>query len=65
MKLTRRQLVSTLGVAAAVSAQQRPPAAETPEELQKAAAARLRRTSDILDKVHLPMATEPAFTFKV
>jgi len=62
MRLTRRELVA-LG-AAPLAAQEAPPLPQTPAEELKAAQERLRRTTGTLAKSILPMATEPAFSFK-
>jgi hypothetical protein len=64
MKTTRRQWVSALAASAAGVAAGAQQAAESPEELRKAAGERLRRNASALAKVPLPMATEPAFVFK-
>lgn len=60
MKLTRRTL---LGAAAASRALPQGRSAVPGEELQ-AARENLRRSSQAMAKVKLPMATEPAFQFK-
>jgi len=66
MKLTRRQLATVLAPAAAALAQTSPavPAAAPDRELQ-AARDRLKNNSETLARQQLPMATEPAFQFKV
>lgn len=56
MKLTRRELPK-LALAAAAPAQ-------TPDEELQAARASLERNAAALDKVSLPVETEPAFQFK-
>ena len=63
MKVTRRQLAAVL--ASAPLAAQTPTAKpETPAEELKAASDRLRRNTETLSKLPVPMATEPAFSFK-
>ncbi len=64
MTTTRRQWVSKLAVGAVGVAARAQQAPETPDELRKAAAERLRRNAEALAKVPVPMATEPAFLFK-
>jgi hypothetical protein len=72
-KFTRRELAVTLSTTAALLARPQekapappPPAspAVNPDEELKASRAQLRDTADQLDKFPLPMATEPATTFK-
>jgi hypothetical protein len=65
MKLTRRELAAAVAGAAPLAAQAPPATPETPAEELKAAAERLRRTEEAISKFALPMATEPAFLFKV
>ena len=62
MKLTRRELAAL--AAAPLAAQEAPPLPQTPAEELKAAQERLRRTTGTLAKSIIPMATEPAFSFK-
>jgi hypothetical protein len=64
MQLTRRELAGALATATAALAQPQAPASDDPKELLQAAVARLRRASDRLEKIELPMAAEPAFSFK-
>jgi hypothetical protein len=64
MKLTRRQLASAL-VSAAALAQTPPAPPATPDEELKAARARISANGAALAKQEVPMATEPAFQFKV
>jgi hypothetical protein len=62
MKITRRKLAfAALGSAAVVRAAQAP---GQPEDLNAAANEQLRKNSEALAKVELPMSTEPAFQFK-
>ena len=63
MKLTRRKLAATLVSAAALSAQQTPPAPAAPDDLQTARD-RLKANAAALATTPFPMATEPAFQFK-
>jgi len=65
MKLTRRQWAAALASAPPLAAQQPPAQPETPAEELKAAGERLRRTTGTLSKFAVPMAAEPAFSFKV
>ena len=66
MKLTRRKLAGVLvsagATANALAGQQPPPAA--PDDLQ-AARDRLQANARALSAAPIPMATEPAFQFKV
>jgi hypothetical protein len=64
VKLTRRQLAAALAATAPLAAQESPPQPATPAEELKAAAERLRRTTGSLAKFPVPMAAEPAFSFK-
>lgn len=65
MKLTRRELVSTVTAAAALA--QTPPqkqAPTTPEaELQKARSD-VKSRATLLARLDVPMAVEPAFSFR-
>jgi hypothetical protein len=63
MKITRREWAGALaaGAAGIAGAQEKP---DTPEELRKAAGERVRRNANTLTKYKVPMATEPAFSFK-
>jgi hypothetical protein len=63
MKLTRRQLAATIATAPLLAVEQQTPA--QPEDLDAAARARLKSNTTAIDAVALPMATEPAFAFKV
>ena len=71
MKLTRRNLATVLASAAvasaAVASEQQPTAAPAApaDELLKTARDRMRANAAALDKPAIPMATEPAFQFKV
>lgn len=62
--LTRRQLAAALATAVPLAAQEPPPAPSTPAEELKAAAERLRRATGTLANFDVPMAAEPAFSFK-
>ena len=63
MKLTRRKLAAAvLGPAAAAAAAQTPAPAE--DQLLKAARDRNQANFAAVDKIELPLATEPAFQFK-
>jgi hypothetical protein len=68
MKVTRRQLAALLASAplAAQTADKLKlvPQGEAPAEELKAASDRLRRNTETLSKLPVPMATEPAFSFK-
>jgi hypothetical protein len=61
MKTTRRQWAASLAVTAAVARAQD---SQTTDDARKTAANRLRRDVNSLEKVRLPMSTEPAFSFK-
>jgi hypothetical protein len=67
MKLTRRNLATVLASAAVATAQQ--PATTSPvpaaDDLMKTARDRMQANAAALDKPAIPMATEPAFQFKV
>ncbi len=63
MKLTRRQLTAALAAAPLRPAPAQQPA--PPEDLDAAARTRVKSTAAALEAVSLPMATEPAFQFKV
>ena len=66
MKLTRRNLATVLASAAVASAQQAsPPPAPPADELIQAARARMLANAAALHQPAIPMATEPAFQFKV
>lgn len=64
MNITRREWAGTLAASAAGVAAGDREKSETPEELRKAAGERLRRNAGVLAKVRVPMAAEPAFSFK-
>ncbi len=66
MKLTRREWAGALAASGAASAVQAPAnaAQDAPEDLDKAATARLQRNAAALAQAKLPMAVEPAFSFK-
>jgi hypothetical protein len=60
--ITRRKLaLAVLGAPAAARAAQTP---SPPEDLSTAAAEQVRKNSEALVKVDVPMSTEPAFQFK-
>ena len=64
MKITRRALVSA-GVVGAVLAPSVPAQTPlTPDDLLSAARELVKRNGESLSKIAMPMATEPAFTFK-
>ena len=67
-RFTRRELAVALATSAVLLAspqgQTPPPLPANPDEELKAARSRLRDNSDQLDKFPLPMAAEPATTFK-
>jgi hypothetical protein len=63
-KLTRRQVAAAIAATAPLAAQEAPPQPATPADELKAAAERLRRTTGTLAKFEVPMAAEPAFSFK-
>jgi hypothetical protein len=60
--LSRRQL--TVAVMASAAAQAMPQTPAAPEDDLKIARDRMKATIDALAKQAVPMATEPAFTFK-
>ncbi len=61
MKLSRREIVAVVAGSAAAAKV----AAQTPAvDLAKAAQESNRRNADLLAKVELPAATEPAFRFR-
>ena len=66
MKITRRRLAAAaLGSAAVIhSAKPQASAPGQPEDLNVAAKEQIRKDSEAMDKVDLPMATEPAYQFK-
>jgi hypothetical protein len=66
MRLSRRQLASTILIAAATPAlaQTPSPLPANPEEELKAARDRLRANSETLAKLAVPIETEPALQFK-
>jgi len=70
LRLNRRQLTSSLlaGMAAAAAtanaAPQAAPAAETPSDLLAAAKRNIASNRAALEKFQLPMAAEPASSFK-
>jgi hypothetical protein len=65
MKFTRRNLPATLLGTAAAVAQTPAPLPATAEEELKAAREQVKRNAETLAKHAMPMATEPAFQFKV
>jgi hypothetical protein len=66
VKFTRRKLAATLAAqAAAAMAQPQSPSSAVPGEELKAARERIKTATDALARQEVPMATEPAFQFKV
>ena len=72
MKLTRRKLVAIVAASAAApfvaqtaAASGQTPPVPTPDDELKAARDRLKANGDKLAQHALPMATEPAFQFRV
>ena len=65
IKITRRDLAAVLGSAAgtALAHGQETPASQ-PEDLNAVAKDQIRKNTEALAKVDLPMSTEPAFRFK-
>jgi hypothetical protein len=63
MKLTRRELVAAIAPAA-VMGQAQPQTTQQPQDPLSAAKARVKGSSDVLAKIEIPMATEPAFQFR-
>lgn len=65
MKMTRRTLLGSAAVAAAVAAPvtQAPPA-DAPVDYLTVSADANKRNADAIAKVVLPQSTEPAFAFK-
>ena len=61
MAITRRKLATIIAAAAAVPAAAQP---QAPDEETRSAQEALRNNALQLDKIPLPMATEPAFHFK-
>lgn len=59
MQLTRRKLAAALVAPAAVAQTQTPPVDEV-----QAARGRIKANGEILAKIEIAMATEPAFQFK-
>jgi hypothetical protein len=64
MKLTRRELAAALAASAPLAGQAPGAQPENPAEELKAATERLRRSTETVSKFTLPMATEPAFSFR-
>ena len=65
MKITRRKLGAAMIAPAALLAQAPPPPIPaTREEELAAVKEQNRRNAEAINKVKLPMSTEPAFTFK-
>lgn len=64
--MTRRQLLLASPAAAlmAQAPQTSPPLPQTPQEELQAAIEQQHRAAAQLDKVQLPMSTEPAFRFE-
>ena len=64
MKITRRQLAKAVAPAVALAEAAAQPAPSADDEL-RAARERIKSTADALAAHAVPMATEPAFQFKV
>jgi hypothetical protein len=64
MQLSRRSLIRALPLGLAAPAAAQTPAATTPEADLEAARALIRRNTQAMDSVRLPMSTEPAAQFK-
>ena len=65
MKLTRRQLAAAVSGAAIASAAAQTSQQPAPADELQTARERLKANVDALSQHDLPMATEPAFQFKV
>jgi len=65
MRLTRRQLAIALAPSAALARTTLQPAAAAPDEELRAAREHLKSNGETLAAQAVPMATEPAFQFKV
>jgi hypothetical protein len=65
MKLTRRQLATALAPAMALAKTAAQPTAAAPDEELRAARNRVKTNGETLAGQPVPMATEPAFQFKV
>jgi hypothetical protein len=65
MRLTRRQLATALAPAVALAKTAPPPAAPAADEELRAARDRVKTNGETLAGQPVPMATEPAFQFKV
>jgi hypothetical protein len=65
MRLTRRQLATVLAPAVALAETAAQPAAAPPDEELRAARNRVKTNGETLAGQPVPMATEPAFQFKV
>lgn len=65
MDISRRQLAGVIlaGAAVGTSAAQAPPKPE-PDADVDAARARQRAAAQVIERIPLPMSTEPAFQFK-
>jgi hypothetical protein len=63
MRVTRRELAGLLA-SAPLAAQAPAPQPQSAAEELKAASDRVRRNTATLSKFPVPVATEPAFTFK-
>lgn len=64
MKLTRREWAGALAGATAVPHRAPAERPETPEQMRQEASERVRHLAETLAKAPLPMAAEPAFSFK-
>lgn len=65
MRLTRRQLATALAPAVALAGTAVQPAAAASDEELRAARERIKTNGETLARQAVPMATEPAFQFKV
>ncbi len=68
MKITRRKLAAAVVAAPLLGAAPLPaqtPQASTPDDLLKAARDRIKANGETLARAAVPMATEPAFQFRV
>jgi len=65
MKITRRQLAGALAPVAALAQTAAQPAAAPADEELRAAREHLKANGETLAAQAVPMATEPAFQFKV
>lgn len=64
MKLTRRELAGAVAASAALLGRARAQQGAAPTDFRKEAEAKVREDGQALAKYQLPIAVEPAFTFK-